>query len=753
MKKILFFLVVGLLLCFCENAYAQGKKNTIKLLDELNNSPIIGAAFIYGSKAGTSDSDGVIKIVFQPEQFIKFSHVSYGEWILEAEQLKAVIESGILYRQRKTINIKPVTVIALRSKSDEIETLSLDHQDRLAHDGGALLNQTPLIGSIKKSGGYGFDPVLRGFKYDQLNIVIDGVQCALAACPNRMDPPTSQIAPNMIQNIEIFKGPHSLRYGGALGGTINFVPSPVQFLADQKILGRFSTSTESNGNVLRSEGMIGLCSKNLHVGFFGSYSKGNDYKDGNDISVPADFKRLSYGANIAYKFTVYNRLIFTATNNIAEDTEFAGLPMDLREDNTWLFNLKNSIQFNFKNLISWETSLYSTKVDHLMDNFDKKLVPRNVNAETDAETNSFGGRTEATFILGEGRLFAGADSKFEKAEGTRVRNMLMGPMAGKALYDNAWQKSSITKTGFFAEYQNTFSSFDFTATARLELNNAAADEVMTEFSNVNSDTDISQINPSFSIGGIQRFENGVSMGVWFGHAERSASITERFINYFPVGLDPFELLGNPELDQEVNNQIDFNINYSTSNTALSLDLFSSFLKNYISSAINPNLTPRLPASPGVRQFTNIDEAMIYGFEFSWIQKLPGGLKHQLSVAYTNGNNKVLDEPLPEIAPLDLRYTLRGSFLQNKLAPEITFRHVLKQDRISSSFGESETPSFSLIDLGISYRIFNHVKLTAGVQNLLDEVYYEHLNRSIKGESRAIYSPGRNLFASFSFDFM
>ena len=40
-------------------------------------------------------------------------------------------------------------------------------------------------------------------KYDQLNIVLNGAQCATAACPNRMDPPTSQLAPNTIEKVEI----------------------------------------------------------------------------------------------------------------------------------------------------------------------------------------------------------------------------------------------------------------------------------------------------------------------------------------------------------------------------------------------------------------------------------------------------------------------------------------------------------------------------------------------------------------------
>ncbi len=109
------------------------------------------------------------------------------------------------------------------------------------------------MSAIPKGGNYGFDPVFRGFKYDQLNIVLNGAQGATAACPNRMDPPTSQMAPNVTERIEILKGPHALRYGNGFGGTINFVPEALQFNTGQEFYGRVSTGCETNGNVRRSE--------------------------------------------------------------------------------------------------------------------------------------------------------------------------------------------------------------------------------------------------------------------------------------------------------------------------------------------------------------------------------------------------------------------------------------------------------------------------------------------------------------------
>ena len=73
-----------------------------------------------------------------------------------------------------TLELYPVTIISIRPVSDQKEALELDYQDNMAHDGGALLNQLASINSIRKSGSYGFDPVFRGFKYEQLNLVLNG---------------------------------------------------------------------------------------------------------------------------------------------------------------------------------------------------------------------------------------------------------------------------------------------------------------------------------------------------------------------------------------------------------------------------------------------------------------------------------------------------------------------------------------------------------------------------------------------------
>ncbi len=753
MKKILISILLGFTLLGLKPGFAQGNKVTVQLLDNITKAPIDGATYQYANLKGISDIQGRISFSYSADNTLSLSHISYGDWTLTAGQLEKAIKKGVIYKDHDIFKMQPVTVLALRPKQGDMEQLRLDISDKLSHDAGAVLNQSPAVNSIRKSGAYGFDPVLRGFKYDQLNIVINGTQSAVAACPNRMDPPTSQVTPNMMEHVQILKGPHSFRYGTSFGGTINFEMSPMRFSKTPDFYGRLSGSSESNGGIYRTEGVIGFSGEKYNLGLLGSWSSGEDYKDGADISVPAAFSRISYGVNAGIALTENQQLILTASRNVADKTDFPALPMDLISDETSLINLQHKMNLGGQNLRSWNTTVYATAVDHLMNNLEKELSPRMLNAKTTAETYSYGGRTEGSWLFNDSKMFTGVDLRIEKTDGTRTRDFLMGPMMGKTIKDNVWNGGQVSRMGVFGEYHHLFTSFKMIASGRLEFNQAKVNDVNDTFETRNPKTNVDQINPNFSIGGFRDFDNGMNLGLWFGHAQRSGSITERYINSFPVGLDPYDMLGNPRLDPEINNQVDLMLGFKSENTSVDINLFSSFLQDYISSEIDTSLTPTMPSSPGVRRFNNIKNALMVGFEVGWQQRLFAGIKHQMSIAFTYGKDKTRNEPLPEISPLDFRYTLTTGFLENKLRPLLSFRYVMKQERISEAFGESDTPAFSLVDFGFTYQIINSVSTTLGVKNLLDQEYYEHLNRSVKGTTRAIHAPGRNVYLSISVDMM
>jgi iron complex outermembrane receptor protein len=507
-----------------------------------------------------------------------------------------------------------------------------------------------------------------------------------------------------------------------------------------------------NGHVWRNEGQLGLTGARYDLSVQGAWAEGADYRTGKDEQVAAGFQRGSVGSQLGLKLTDRQRLRLLATYNFARDADFAALPMDLRSDDTWLWQAQHEVSFSSGVLQSLQTAIFGSFVDHLMDNRLKALDPRMMDAETVAKTQNYGARTEAQWRTEHTQLFLGMDWRHESAEGTRRRSFLLGPNAGKTLSDNAWQHGQIRKGALFGEYHLLGEQWRYTLAGRFEWNRASVTDPAAEYTSVYPETAQEQLNPSFSVGAHTFLGRQLQLGIWLGRAQRSGSLTERYINYFPVGQDPYEMLGNPNLRPEVNNQADLKLEWTQEKTSLRFDLFAAYLQDYISSVIDPSLSARLPNSPGVRRFVNLDAAFKTGFEFSWIQQLPAQLAQTLALAYTYGQDLDQGAPLPEIAPLDLRYHLRGSYWQERLLPAVTFRYVLAQDRIATVFGETTTPAFALLDVEVGYRIGESTRLHIGIDNVLDTNYYEHLNRSVRGTSAPIYAPGRNVFGSLSVQF-
>ncbi len=175
-----FILLLVAVFVFSISIHAQS--TTIQFLDQDTDQPISALAFRYGQQSGASDLNG--KITLNPEegQILFLSHLNYGSWQLSPASVQGAIKQGVSYRQSQIMELYPVTVIAIRPGHQPGDKIDLNYQDYMEHDAAAILSQSPGFSSIQKAGNYGFDPVLRGFKYDQLNVVLNGAQSATAAC-------------------------------------------------------------------------------------------------------------------------------------------------------------------------------------------------------------------------------------------------------------------------------------------------------------------------------------------------------------------------------------------------------------------------------------------------------------------------------------------------------------------------------------------------------------------------------------------
>jgi iron complex outermembrane receptor protein len=126
------------------------------------------------------------------------------------------------------------------------------------------------------------------------------------------------------------------------------------------------------------------------------------------------------------------------------------------------------------------------------------------------------------------------------------------------------------------------------------------------------------------------------------------------------------------------------------------------------------------------------------------------VKYIVSGGQVTGEETVKNDPLPEIPPLEGTVRFSYKFFRGKLIPNASVRMVSEQNRISQSYGESKTPGFITAAASVSYAPCRFASFVAGVDNMFDTPYYEHLNRRIVGSSERLYEPGRVFYFTVIF---
>jgi iron complex outermembrane receptor protein len=112
---------------------------------------------------------------------------------------------------------------------------------------------------------------------------------------------------------------------------------------------------------------------------------------------------------------------------------------------------------------------------------------------------------------------------------------------------------------------------------------------------------------------------------------------------------------------------------------------------------------------------------------------------------------VQNDHLGEIPPMEANLNVSYSFLNDRIVPLFTLRYVAAQNNISTAMQELTSESFTLLGFRLVYKHNSNLTVVGGVNNMLDNAYYEHLNRRILGTDNRIYEPGRSFYINLIFN--
>jgi iron complex outermembrane receptor protein len=230
-------------------------------------------------------------------------------------------------------------------------------------------------------------------------------------------------------------------------------------------------------------------------------------------------------------------------------------------------------------------------------------------------------------------------------------------------------------------------------------------------------------------GGFVRVERDVAAVpvTWYagvGHTERMPDYWELFsADMGPMGA-PNAFAG---LAPEKTTQLDIGLQYRSTRLDAWVSAYAGRIDDYILFSYAPGGMMGMMSS-----VANVD-ARVRGAEAGIELRTQAGWKLGGTLAHAWGENRDSGGALPQMPPLEARLT--AAYEGTRWSAGVLLRAVALQDRVAVDQGNvvgrdlGPSAGFATLALNGGYRFSDRVRLTAGIDNVLDHAYAEHLNLS------------------------
>lgn len=629
-----------------------------------------------------------------------------------------------------------VTAIAPSSPLTVVANPKDPRQPVPASDGADYLKTIPGFSAIR-AGGTNGDPVLRGMFGSRLNILTNG-GVMLGACPSRMDAPTSYISPETYDRLTVIKGPQSVIWGpGGSAGTILFEREPEQFGE----LGSRVNASLLAGSHGRFDKVLDAAA-GTHQGyarFVGNQSRADDYDDGNGDTVPSRWDKWNGDVTLGWTPDQDTLLELTAGKGDGE-ARYAGRGMDGSQFKRESLGLRFEKSNLGEVLDKVEAQVYYNYADHVMDNYSLR-TPGMMAMVSNVDRRTMGARVKATWRWADVQLVSGIDAQTNE-------HRKRGGMAVDAHKGQPWTKDAdFHNYGLFSELTWYATGEDRLVTGA-RLDRASARDFRKD-SPTAGDTRADTL-PS----GFLRYEHDLTAipattYIGLGHAQRFPDYWELFSpKQGPNGSrNAFD-----SIKPEKTTQLDFGIQYRDER----LDAWASGYVGQIRDYILFDYQGKNS------QARNID-ARIMGGELGAAYKLNENWKADATVAYAWGKNSSDDKALPQMPPLESRLGL--TYSRDTWSVGALWRLVAAQNRIAENQGNvvgkdyENSAGFGVFSFNGAYKVNRNLKLSAGVDNLFDKAYAEHLNLAGNAgfgypasDPQPVMEPGRTFWTKVDISF-
>jgi hemoglobin/transferrin/lactoferrin receptor protein len=676
----------------------------------------------------------------------------------------------------KTTRLDQITVVS-RTGESAMETMaSASHVDqeeierRMASTPTDVLFGVPGITGQADARRANSSVNIRGLQdFGRVAVIVDGARQDFQRSDHGTQS-TFWIDPELIQSVDVIRGPVANTYGsGAIGGVVFFDTKDAgDFLKpDERWAVSETGRYESNGNGWTTS-TTGAYRFSDSADILGNivYRDYGDYKDGGgDRQAGTGFDALGGMLKGTFRPTDYSELKLGWIGTSDGWNEISGgvptYDLDLKQNTftarynvtdparTWL-DLHVNASYN-------KTTLDQTALVEIKNRYDPVTglltpVPAGSQSTYDIGTLSFDIWNTSRFETGavSHELTYGGDWASDDVE-------TGGTAGGNSFYTPSGRR---TVWGAYIQDKASWDWLEVVAGLRYDNYSLKGDGIKSTGD---------RLSPRITVG-VTPFQSAGLDGLQFygTYAEgyRSPSLSETLISGLHPATVVFPFLPNPNLRPETGKTWEFGVNYRTdsliaANDALRLKAayFHSDIDDYIDGnsdipagtgacpAVPPGVPVFDPAHgvftgyiPFCSQYQNFAKAKIQGYELEGVYDADWGYAG-LSASFINGHTISYEgERADLITTPSAQVTgqLAFKFLEDRLivGSEVQYNRKPKGNPIARDY--------TLVNAFASYRVNDNFKFDFRVDNIFDTKYANPLNRDVDSRQRpvpAVYEPG------------
>ncbi|MCP5142436.1 MAG: TonB-dependent copper receptor [Chromatiales bacterium] len=625
-------------------------------------------------------------------------------------------------------------------------------------DAGEALRAVPGV-SGSRMGGHGIDPVIRGQTQTQLNILLDGAYVH-GGCPNRMDPPTAYAPIETFDKVTIIKGSQTVRYGGGgSGGTVLLEREGKPLSAGETLRGKVGAGYRGNSDTKDGFADLTVGNETSWVRGIATAKDADNYKDGDGVEVRSAYaeKALNLQGGFINDAT---RIDVGIDLSRSDDILFAGAGMDSPQADADTYRLRVRHDAEVGPFAAIDADISVAEVTHVMDNYTlRNQTGTRMRAPSTSDTVS--GRLSGDIAVGESIWTVGVDFQNNEREADRYNDTANNKNSV------LWPGVEIDQSGVFAELDMPMGERDvFKAGVRYDRVEASASRAGEKPAMLAPNTlytmyygttarDVSEDN----VGGFLRYEKGLDSvpGIaWVGlsRSVRTADATERYMA--SNGAAASRWIGNPNIDPEQHHQIEVGLDIDWGDVAVNGAVYYNDVSDYILRDAAHGQTGIL-LNDNATIYRNVD-AELYGYEIGGALRFDANWSMKGSLAYVHATNTSDNRAIAQTPPLEgtvnLDYATTGWSVGTQL--RVADKQTRVDDDVTTGSGldVGQTAGYWVFDVYGTVAPTKTSQVRFGVDNLFDEAYANHLNRSNSFDPTQVQvnEPGRSVWARFNWSF-